>query len=49
MYGNKLKVQGVVQKRTNIAGLRLFSLERPACKVDYPSGNLNFRKFPTIP
>lgn len=38
-----------MQKKVNIAGLRLLSTERPACKVGpwLISGNLDFWRVPT--
>lgn len=40
-----------VQKRVNVAGLKLFSVESFASKVDpWPaSGNLDLGRIPTIP
>ena len=42
---------GDMQERFNIAGLRLLSLDRLACRVGHwlESGNLDLGRGPTIP
>lgn len=44
-------VRAYVQKRVNIAALRLLSLERSACKVSpwLESENVDFTRFPPFP